>query len=81
MSDAATPRKPTFRATMSWRARFALVVFIAVAVAVIWVTNTLLTERFTASTKNRSEVRQALYVGNLLSELRRIEARDAVHLV
>ncbi len=56
---------------MSWRVRVALVVFIAVAAGVLWFTNQFLTERFTASTKARAEVRQALYAGNLVSELQR----------
>ncbi|MGB8624009.1 MAG: ATP-binding protein [Paracoccaceae bacterium] len=41
------------------------------AVAVIWVTNDWLTERFTAATRNRAEVRLALYTGNVVSELQR----------
>ncbi len=51
--------------------RVALLVFTAIAIAVIWFTNQWLTERFTAATKNRAEVRQALYTGNLVSELQR----------
>jgi two-component system C4-dicarboxylate transport sensor histidine kinase DctB len=39
--------------------------------ATIWVTNRLLTHRFTESTRQRAELRLALYSGNLLSELRR----------
>ena len=57
--------------TVSWRARAALVVFVLMAVAVIWVTNSALTDRFTANTRNRAELRLALYGGNLVSELRR----------
>lgn len=49
----------------------ALVLFIAVAVGIVWFTNQFLTERYTVATKNRAEVRQALYAGNLLSELQR----------
>ncbi|MCA0044750.1 sensor histidine kinase [Celeribacter sp. ASW11-22] len=56
---------------MSWAGRLAILAFIAGAVGVIWVTNLLLTERYTTLTRNRAEVRQALYVGNLLSELQR----------
>ncbi|MFN4159650.1 MAG: ATP-binding protein [Gemmobacter sp.] len=41
------------------------------AVAVVLVTNTWLTERFSESTRNRAEVRLALYSGNLVSELQR----------
>ena len=48
-----------------------LVLFIAVSVGIVWFTNQFLTERYTVATKNRAEVRQALYAGNLLSELQR----------
>nr|WP_246107379.1 ATP-binding protein [Puniceibacterium confluentis] len=41
------------------------------AVSTVWVTNSLLTSRFTETTRNRAELRLALYSGNLLSELRR----------
>ena len=58
-------------APISWRVRLAVVLLLVVAVATVWVTNHLLTERFTESTKNRAELRLALYSGNLLSELRR----------
>ncbi|MEL7116957.1 MAG: cache domain-containing protein, partial [Pseudomonadota bacterium] len=71
MSAAAeTPSDPG-RTTFTWGGRLALAAFVLVAVATIYVTNVVLTERFTASTKSRAEVRQALYAGNLLSELQR----------
>lgn len=57
--------------TISWRVRLALMTLLVVAVATVWVTNRLLTDRFTDSTRNRAELRLALYSGNLLSELRR----------
>jgi len=44
---------------------------IAIAVTVVWFTNSLLTERFTETTRNRAQVRMTLYSGNLISELRR----------
>jgi two-component system C4-dicarboxylate transport sensor histidine kinase DctB len=56
--------------TVSWRVRLALVFLLVIAVIVISVTNKLLTDRFTDSTRNRAEVRIALYSGNLLAELR-----------
>ncbi|WP_085795524.1 sensor histidine kinase [Falsiruegeria litorea] len=56
---------------ISWRVRLALVVLLVVATATVWVTNRLLTDRFTESTRNRAELRLTLYSGNLLSELRR----------
>ena len=59
-------RNPSF----GWRTRLALVVFLVAAAATIYVTNWMLTNRFTAATRNRAELRLALYGGNLLSELR-----------
>lgn len=49
----------------------ALLVLLTAAIATIWTTNRLLTDRFTESTRYRAELRLALYSGNLLSELRR----------
>ncbi|MDX1780232.1 MAG: cache domain-containing protein, partial [Thalassovita sp.] len=57
--------------TISWRVRIALLALFAMAAATVVVTNALLTDRFTANTRNRAELRLALYSGNLLSELRR----------
>ncbi len=54
-----------------WPTRLIFILFIGAAVAVIWATNTFLTERFTETTRNRAEVRQALYSGQVLSELQR----------
>ncbi|KPP87885.1 MAG: two-component system, NtrC family, C4-dicarboxylate transport sensor histidine kinase DctB [Rhodobacteraceae bacterium HLUCCO07] len=54
-----------------WWTRIALVFLILVAVVTVLVTNQLLTERFTETTRNRAELRLALYSGNLVSELRR----------
>ncbi|KMK67451.1 ATP-binding protein [Puniceibacterium sp. IMCC21224] len=56
---------------LSWRVRVALAALFLLAVATVWVTNALLTDRFTETTRNRAELRLALYSGNLLSELRR----------
>ncbi|VAV87360.1 C4-dicarboxylate transport sensor protein DctB [hydrothermal vent metagenome] len=50
--------------------RIALLLLVAVAIAIIMITNRLLTDRFTETTRNRAELRLALYSGNLLSELR-----------
>ncbi|MDA9019650.1 ATP-binding protein [Flavimaricola sp.] len=54
-----------------WVPRIAVTVFCLVALAVVYWTNLLLTERFTESTRNRAEVRLTLYAGNLISELQR----------
>lgn len=45
--------------------------FAVLALATIWYTNLFLTERFTETTRNRAELRLALYSGNILSELQR----------
>jgi two-component system, NtrC family, C4-dicarboxylate transport sensor histidine kinase DctB len=84
------PRKtsnlPSLRTGLSWTARIALVVFLLLAMGVVWVTNQLLTERFTESTRNRAEVRLALYSGNIMAEVQRaalvpaLLARDPVLL-
>jgi two-component system C4-dicarboxylate transport sensor histidine kinase DctB len=55
---------------MGWRVRLSLVLLLTLAVVIVSVTNSLLTDRFTENTRNRAELRLALYSGNLLSELR-----------
>ncbi|WP_296762453.1 ATP-binding protein [Sediminimonas sp.] len=57
--------------TVSWRARLALGLLLVLAVVTVVVSNRFLTERFTSDTRNRAELRLALYGGNLMSELRR----------
>ena len=64
-------RDMTRTGSLSWRVRGALILLSAVAVATVFVTNRFLTDRFTESTRNRAELRLALYSGNLVSELRR----------
>jgi two-component system C4-dicarboxylate transport sensor histidine kinase DctB len=54
-----------------WPRRVLVSFFILAALAIIWITNSYLTERFTETTRNRAEVRQALYTGQMLSELQR----------
>ncbi len=62
---------PSDARTVSWRARVALLALLVLAVVTVVTTNILLTNRFTENTRNRAELRLALYSGNLLSELRR----------
>ncbi len=57
------------RAT-GWWARGALVLLVLIAIVTVVSTNRLLMDRFTETTRNRAELRLALYSGNLLSELR-----------
>jgi two-component system C4-dicarboxylate transport sensor histidine kinase DctB len=54
-----------------WAWRIALALFTGLGLGIVYVTNQFLTERFTETTRNRADVRLTLYVGNLVSELRR----------
>jgi len=55
----------------SWRIKLAVTLLIVLAVGVVLVTNHWLSERFTETTRNRAELRLALYSGNLTAELQR----------
>ncbi len=66
-SDAIAPRV----ANLSWRVRFALLTIFMLAVGTVYITNQLLTARFTQSTLQRAQLRLALYSGNMVSELQR----------
>jgi len=68
MSVVEPEKKPLL--TVSWRVRLAIVLLMSLAIITISVTNRLLTDRFTESTRNRAELRIALYSGNLMAELR-----------
>ncbi|WP_120501514.1 ATP-binding protein [Roseovarius sp. EL26] len=70
MTDNNTPATPEKAHTIGWRARAALLILVGIFIVIILVTNSLLTDRFTENTRNRAELRLALYSGNLLSELR-----------
>ncbi|WP_099827564.1 sensor histidine kinase [Oceaniglobus indicus] len=54
-----------------WYLRMLFAALVVIALSVVWFTNQFLTQRFTESTRNRAEVRMALYIGNLRSELQR----------
>ncbi|GAA4229564.1 sensor histidine kinase [Sagittula sp. NFXS13] len=71
MASARNTTRLRRAAPIGGRARVALVLLLIGAVATVWVTNWLLTDRFTETTRNRAELRLALYSGNLISELRR----------
>ena len=58
-------------ANLSWRVRFALLAIFMLAVGTVYITNQLLTARFTQSTLQRAQLRLALYSGNMVSELQR----------
>lgn len=55
----------------SWRLKLAVTLLLLLAVGVVLVTNRWLSERFTEVTRNRAELRLALYSGNLITELQR----------
>ena len=69
LQDPLPPIPPTGR--MSLRARLVLLALGSLAIAVIWVSNSWLTTRYTETTRTRAELRVALYSGNLMSELQR----------
>lgn len=56
---------------MPWRVKVVIGLLMLLAVAVVLVSNRLLTDRFAEATRNRADVRLALYTGNLMSELQR----------
>ena len=68
VQTTSVPSKRT--RTTGLRVRIALIAMTAMAIAIVVVTNRLLTDRFTETTRNRAELRLVLYSGNLLSELR-----------
>lgn len=68
--DAAAPSPAGIARPRRWP-RVALAIFCVIALGVIYVTNQLLSERFSETTRNRADVRLTLYSGNLMSELQR----------
>ncbi len=66
-SDTLAPSE----ANLSWRVRFALLAIFMLAVGTVYITNQLLSARFTQSTLQRAQLRLALYSGNMVSELQR----------
>lgn len=56
---------------LPWRVKLAVGLLLLLAVAVVLVSNRLLTDRYVDDTRNRAEVRLALYTGNLMAELQR----------
>jgi Signal transduction histidine kinase regulating C4-dicarboxylate transport system len=59
------------RAARRWYRRVVLGLFTLFAVSVMYITNELMTQRYTETISNRSELRLALYSANLMSELQR----------
>ena len=65
------PSSVRARSRGRWLFRLAVALICAFGVITIYVSNHYLTQRFTETISNRSEVRAALYVTNLMSELQR----------
>ena len=69
MTDTAAAPDP--KRPRNWRLRLAVIGICAIGVLVIYVTNHLLTERFTETTRNRADLRLTLFSGALSSEMER----------
>ena len=69
-SDAHNPNA-TREPGISWRVKLVVALLVVLAAGVVLVTNRWLSERFTEVTRNRAELRLALYSGNMISELQR----------
>ncbi|WP_068111420.1 sensor histidine kinase [Tropicimonas marinistellae] len=70
MSDALPPSE-TSDDRAPWRLRLVALTIVVLAAVTLYSTNLWLTERFTETTRNRAELRLALYSGNVISELQR----------
>lgn len=69
-TDPAPDPVPARRASQ-WPARVVALTLVAAMVGVVWLSNVLLTERFSESVRSRADLRLALYSGNIQSELQR----------
>ena len=67
----AAARVAAAAGSVGWRVRLLLFALFVFAGVTIWFTNVTLTQRFTETTRNRAELRLALYSANILSELQR----------
>ena len=64
------PKAERYLRTSPWL-KLAVAALIFVAIGVVLVTNRYLSERFAETTRNRAQLRLALYSGNMISELQR----------
>ena len=70
MTARADPDRPRAGGS-NWALRLAIFAVVVAGIVVVAATNAFLTERYTEATRNRAELRLALYQGNLLAELRK----------
>lgn len=72
MSDTppTAPRSERIPRQSIW-VKLAVAALVILAIGVVLITNRWLTERFTETTRNKAELRLALYSGNVVSELQR----------
>ena len=68
-SDSDDDNVPNVRSSL--RLRLVIAILFVIAAVTLYLTNSILMERFSQSTANRAELRLALYGGNLKSELQR----------
>ena len=54
-----------------WRVRLVVVLLVLIGLASVLITNRLLVERFSETTRNAAELRLAVYSGNILGDLQR----------
>jgi two-component system C4-dicarboxylate transport sensor histidine kinase DctB len=66
-----TPTGTEDSGTTGWRVKLAVALLVLLAIATVAVTNRWLSDRFTETTRQRAELRLALYSGNMVSELQR----------
>ncbi|MBF9029796.1 sensor histidine kinase [Rhodobacterales bacterium HKCCE3408] len=63
--------RPLASARRPWLVRAGIIAFLGLAIAVVWMSNYYLSDRFTESVRTRAGIRQALYAGTVVSELQR----------
>ena len=56
-----------------WRLRVAVLLVVAMAIVTVSVTNAFLTDRYTNETRQRAEIRLALYAGSIIAELNKAQ--------
>ncbi|PID36520.1 MAG: two-component system sensor histidine kinase [Rhodobacterales bacterium] len=71
-ADSAAPKEARrLPATLSLPVRLLFLAATLIAAGIVWYSNGFLTQQYTENTRNRAELRIALYAGNLISELQR----------